>query len=156
MLDPSEDYGMQDYQQILVAADLYEGAEVSERALLRAQKIAACSDARLTVLTIIEHFPEDLPTDAIPPEDIDPASWLLQQAEQGLAALTERLGLSDAQRLVETSTGSAKAAVVDYAKRHACDLIVVGTHGTAGIRGLMGSTAMGIVHAATCDVTVVR
>ena len=36
------------------------------------------------------------------------------------------------------------------------DLIVVGSHGRYGLALLMGSTANGVLHGATCDVLAVR
>ena len=42
------------------------------------------------------------------------------------------------------------------AKDIGADLIVVGSHGRYGLALLMGSTANGVLHGATCDVLAVR
>ena len=44
----------------------------------------------------------------------------------------------------------------DVAKEEACDLIVIGSHGYAGIDRLLGTTAAKIVNHAATSVLVVR
>ena len=41
-------------------------------------------------------------------------------------------------------------------KRKGADVIVVGSHGRHGLALLLGSTANGVLHGATCDVLAVR
>jgi nucleotide-binding universal stress UspA family protein len=48
-------------------------------------------------------------------------------------------------------------AIIEYARRHSVDLIVVGTHGRGRIpRAVLGSVADRVVRQATCPVMVVR
>jgi universal stress protein A len=52
--------------------------------------------------------------------------------------------------------GSPAAHIVDYARRHGIDLIVLGTHGRTGIsRALVGSVAERVVRTAPCPVLTV-
>jgi nucleotide-binding universal stress UspA family protein len=53
--------------------------------------------------------------------------------------------------------GGAWTGICDYAERHEIDLIVVSTHGRAGLRHvLIGSTAERVVQHAPCPVLVVK
>ena len=45
---------------------------------------------------------------------------------------------------------------VGIAEEHAVDLIVIGSHGRHGLQRILGSTASGVLHTATCDVLAVR
>jgi nucleotide-binding universal stress UspA family protein len=52
--------------------------------------------------------------------------------------------------------GTPAEAIVDYARDHNCDLIVIGTHGRTGLTHmLMGSVAEKVVRLAECPVMVV-
>jgi len=64
---------MSNYSHVLVAVDF---SEFSERAAVRAAEIAVLDRASLTLLHVIDYFPEDLPVDLIAPEDVDPAEYL--------------------------------------------------------------------------------
>jgi len=53
--------------------------------------------------------------------------------------------------------GSAASALSDFAKEKGADVIVVGTHGRAGLsRTFLGSTSAGLVRKAPCPVLVVK
>ena len=45
---------------------------------------------------------------------------------------------------------------VQRANAKGADLIIVGSHGRHGLALLLGSTANGVLHGATCDVLAVR
>ena len=58
--------------------------------------------------------------------------------------------------VVESSPNVAEG-IVDYARRHAIDLIIVGTHGRSAFQQfLMGSAAERVVRTAPCPVLAVR
>ncbi len=55
-----------------------------------------------------------------------------------------------------TAVGVAQA-IVDYASAHACDLIVMGTHGRRGLSRLtLGSVAERVVKTAPCPVLTIN
>ena len=57
----------------------------------------------------------------------------------------------------EVLTGSPARTIVDAARQHQCDLIVMGTHGRHGMAHLLlGSVAERVVRTAACPVLVVR
>jgi len=148
-----EEDELSDYKHILVAADF---SEAGERAAKRAANLAERCDASLTLLHVLEHFPEDLPVDVIPPEDVDPQTYLTERIRGQLERLSAGIGRPGVALDVVISTHSASREIVQYAQQHNIDLIVVGCHGKHGLMGSPGSTANGVVHAATVDVLAVR
>ena len=144
---------MSDYRNILVAADFSAAGEAAAR---RAAILADRLGASLTLLHVLEHFPEDLPVDVIPPEDVDPETYLLDRLRGQLEKLNAAIGQPDVATDIVVSTHSANREIVRYAQNNAMDLIVVGCHGRHGLMGMAGSTANGVMHAATVDVLVVR
>jgi universal stress protein A len=144
---------LSDYKNILVAADFSEAGEAAAK---RAGNLAERFGASLTLLHVLEHFPEDLPVDVIPPEDVDPQTYLIDRIRGQLEKLSAGIGQPGAAREIVVSTHSANREIVQYAQKHNIDLIVVGCHGQHGLMGTPGSTANGVMHAATVDVLAVR
>lgn len=53
--------------------------------------------------------------------------------------------------------GSAKNEIVDFAKEHEIDMIVMGSSGKGALdRMLLGSTAVYVVKHAPCSVTIIK
>ena len=144
---------MNGYQNILVAADF---SAAGEKAVEKAGTLAGRFGASLTLLHVIEHFPEDMPVSVIPPEDVDPQKYLTDRARSSLEKLSARIGQPAAALEMVVSTHSASREIVRYAQGHGIDLIVVGSHGKGGIKGMSGSTANSVVQAAIVDVLVVH
>ena len=142
---------MKPYQNILVGIDFSAMSEIAIQRVL-----ALASQAKVSLLHVVEHFPEDIPTDQISPENVDPAKFIYNQAQQRLSAMAESQHAEGAELKVVLSTGSARAAIVDEAERENVDLIVVAANGGKGMAGLLGSTAIGVSQSAACDVLVVR
>ena len=141
------------YGHVLVAIDF---SLFSERAARRAAEIAAVSNASLTMLHVVDYFPEDVPLDVVAPEDEDPAEFLDRHARERLTDLARDIGQQDAEGRVAFSTHSARHEIVRLSKEQGVDLIVVGSHGRRGLGEYLGSTAHAIIHGAECDVFVVR
>jgi len=144
---------MDGYQNILVAADF---SESGENAVNMADTLASRFGASLTMLHVIEHFPEDMPVSVVPPEDVDPQKFLTDRARGSLEKLSARIGQPGATLEVVVSTHSASREIVQYARGHDIDLIVVGSRGKPGIQGMPGSTANSVMQAAIVDVLVVH
>jgi len=144
---------LSDYKNILVAADFSAAGETAAK---RAGNLAERFGASLTILHVLEHFPEDLPVDVIPPEDVDPQTYLTDRIRGQLEKLSAAIGQPDAALDMVVSTHSAKREIVQYAQNNNIDLIVVGCHSQRGMMGTPGSTANGVMHAATVDVLSVR
>ena len=144
---------MNGYQNILVAADF---SSAGENAVIMADVLASRFGASLTILHVLEHFPEDLPVSVIPPEDVDPEEFLTNRARGDLEKLSTRIGQQDATLEVVVSTHSASREIVKYAQGQGIDLIVVGSYGKDGILGRTGSTANSVMRTANIDVLVVH
>lgn len=75
-------------------------------------------------------------------------------AERGLAALLRAIGDTNVAWSRAASHGDARAVVLAQASRRTADLIVVGSHVRPRLGTLLGTTAEGVLEAATCDVLV--
>jgi len=144
---------LSDYKNILVAADFTEAGETAAK---RAGNLAERFGAGLTLLHVLEHFPEDMPVDVIPPEDVDPQTYLTDRIRGQLEKLCATIGRPGAALDIVVSTDAANREIVRYAQNNNFDLIVVGCHGHSGIMEMPGSTANAVMHAATVDVLAVR
>lgn len=141
------------YNNIVCAIDL---SPSSESTCSRAIMLAQLYGASLTLLHVVEHFPQDRSNELIAPEYTDPAKYREGQARAGLTELASRLGFSDATIDVLFSTQSAWHEIVRFAEDRNADLLITGSHGSHGISTLLGSTANSIVNQAPCDVLAVR
>ncbi len=144
---------MDPYRHILFATDL---TDAGEAAAGRAADLVQRYGAKLTLLHVIEHFPEDEPNQTISPEDTDPAEFLTAGAREELAKLAALLGGGSIDQRVVASTGAAKHEILRFAQEAGVDLIVLGCRGPHVMPGLLGTTEGGVLHGATCDVLVVR
>jgi universal stress protein A len=88
------------------------------------------------------------------PFNLDLTAELMAGAKKRLAELGENLGVAEDSRWLEM--GSPKSEIVRVAQENKVDLIVIGSHGRHGLALLLGSTANGVLHHATCDVLAVR
>jgi len=143
---------MQDYQKILVGTDFSQASIAAAR---RGADLAHRYGARLILVHVIEHFPEDMPNDPIVPENLDPATFYHERARKNLADLAEKIGSKNAAQEVVTSTGSARYEIRVLAEKERIDLIILGSHGS-GLLHAFGSTTMGVTYDVPCDVLVVR
>lgn len=87
-----------------------------------------------------------------------PAMGAFQKLDEdllaGQKAILEQAGISTS---IEVVTGPVQSSVNDYAMKHGCDLIVVGSHGaTLAADVLLGGAAYGILHATRLPTLVVR
>jgi universal stress protein A len=138
-------------RNVLSAIDF---SECSRRALETAVALAVQHEARLTLLHVVQApFVSELGDDAW--RTFAPAS---QQASKALLQWAERArqgGVRDVAHL--EMTGTPWECITDKARELGSDLIVLGTHGRAGIdRLLLGSVAERVVRHAPCSVLVVR
>ena len=85
---------------------------------------------------------------------MDLTAELMAGAKKRLAKLAEKLGVTEDRLWLEM--GSPKTEIIRVAEENKVDLIVVGSHGRHGLGLLLGSTANGVLHHATCDVLAVR
>jgi nucleotide-binding universal stress UspA family protein len=132
---------------VLVATD-FEPA--SEAALEYGRALARTFGARLHLLHVAENqFLRPSPTDPA----VIKAAYMRSLNERLTADDREALG---ARAVLEVSDETADK-IVQYARREAIDLIVMGTHGRGAIaQVLVGSVAERVVRTAPCPVLTVR
>lgn len=144
---------MEAYQNILCATDFSQHGQLAAE---RAAQLAQLYSAQLTLLHVVDHFPEDRSNVQVAHEDVDPAAYRKEQAHTALAELARHLGHSDIKQEIRFSPHSAKHEILRFARESDVDLIVLASHGHYGLTAILGSTANGVMHSAPCDVLVVR
>lgn len=141
---------MSQYNTLLLAIDLSEEAEpVAARALA----LTDSSNAKLHIIHVIEPlsfaYGGDIPMDFSGIQD-----EIQKQAQTQLTEFAARYDLPQEQQHI--AIGRPENEIHNLAKELKADLIVVGSHGRHGLALLLGSTANGVLHGATCDVLAVR
>jgi len=142
------------YKRLLVPVDF---SPVSLEALASARELARTTGASLHLF----HSVDDVawryvgyPLDALAQVQTAVTDSANEQLRE-LAIQEQREGLAVESTLV-VSTRPA-SAIVAFAREHAIDLIVMGTHGRgAMLRMMLGSVAEHVVRTAPCPVMVVR
>lgn len=141
---------MSQYKKILVAIDLSEDSALVAQ---RGQAIANNNDAELHLIHVIEPlsfaYGGDIPMDFSGIQD-----EIHQQATQQLKRFAETNGIDEQHQHIVL--GRPEVEIHATAEELGTDLIVVGSHGRYGLALLMGSTANGVLHGASCDVLAVR
>lgn len=136
--------------KVLVPLDF---SDPSLQALQYARHFAAPSQAELVLLYVIEPVAYPAELGVVINLDADLAERALGELEK---LRHQHLGDYPATRCVVRS-GVADAEIVTAAKDEQADLIVIGTHGFAGLKHfLLGSTAERVVRDAPCPVLTVR
>lgn len=140
---------MNTYYNILVAVDLAgDDGYLIESALQIASEV---SNIRLISVVAPMIYPGDVFAGDLVAQD---QQRIERDAEQQLAELAKKYGLSDSGHI--TATGRAATEIHRAAEENAINLIVVGSHGRHGLQRLLGSTANAVLHGANCDVLAVR
>jgi len=147
------------FKDILCAVDF---SDCSINALNYAMSLAQEADASLTVLHVVELFPELAPdmTEAVPGEPRNLTEYVAvveqDRRERLKAAVPESVR---AYCAVETvlATGKPYREILRVAAERRSDLIVIGIHGRGAADLLFfGSTVQHVVRQATCPVLTLR
>jgi nucleotide-binding universal stress UspA family protein len=143
-------------KKVLVATDF---GPASENALRYGRALAHGFGAALHVLHVTENLyargMDGYGYASIPPyvqQDLDQAA---QKQTDELLTAEDRV---DLKAVAATVTHTSPAlAIVEYAKAHAVDLIILGTHGRGAVAHVfMGNVAERVVRTAPCPVLTVR
>jgi len=144
---------MRPITHILVATDFSDSAdEALTYALTLADQVGAT--ARLV------HVFDDpgaigLYSEGYVPMPAEVRAEILAEIRRQLTARAATAGRTDLPS--EVLAGPPARTIVDAARQHQCDLIVMGTHGRHGMAHLLlGSVAERVVRTAACPVLVVR
>ncbi len=142
------------YKKILVPLD---GSKLAEQAIPYATEL--CKGSTEVTLFQVVHLPLNL---AAPDVNIatplpDPQELLQEALDylEGLAGSLREDGINVKTAAVERDV--VAEAIVDYAKEHNSDLIVMTTHGRSGLSRLVfGSVAESVLRHAPCPVLLIR
>jgi nucleotide-binding universal stress UspA family protein len=143
-------------KKILIATDF---GPASDNALRYGRELARGFGAALHLLHVTENVfvrgMDGYGYAAIPPHVQEDIEWAGRRQTEALLSDDDRRELH-AIAIVVTSNNPA-AAIVDYAKAHTIDVIVLGTHGRGAVAHLfMGNVAERVVRTAPCPVLTVR
>jgi nucleotide-binding universal stress UspA family protein len=138
------------YDKILVAVD---HSEVSDRALDAARDLALLSRGEVWVLHLREREVAVKTGVSLSDESMD-------EARAAVAAAVDKLTAAGVKAQGDVGTtlfGYAARSIIDDAKEHDVDVIVMGSRGRGDLAGLiLGSTAHKVIHLADRPVLIVR
>lgn len=148
----------------------YDGSDHAIRALDTAAKLIADDpNAKIHVVNVIatsDFTPKYGNSNPFwhPYDSMDEASYakLITEAKDSAIAdlkadLHDALAeLGDKASVDVITSAGTGAGVVDYAADHKCDLIVMGSRGLGGIRGLLGSVSFSVLGESEVPVLVVK
>ena len=138
------------FDKILVAVD---HSEVSDRALDSARDLALLSKGEVWVLHLREREVAVKTGVGLSNESMDEASAAVAAAVDKLTAA----GVKAHGDVGTTLFGYAARNIIDDAKEHDVDVIVMGSRGRGDLAGLiLGSTAHKVIHLADRPILIVR
>lgn len=135
------------YKNILVAIDPTHGPE-QEAALHMATHLAESAAASITAITVVEPIPPIVVAEA--PKD------MAEKAGARLMADLRNLVGSRSEVTPIIRHGKPGPTIVEYAKEHGIDCIVLASHRPGLSDYFLGSTAGRVVRHAPCSVHVMR
>jgi len=139
------------YKHILLATDLSKHSDFLAK---RAAEIAKATGAKLSMIHVVTQAVIAYAGEFTIPIDMEFENALKKQACAQLTKFGKKYNVPT--KSLHIGEGSVKLAVTDYAKKIKADLIIVGTHSRSGFEVLLGSQANAILHAAPCDVWVIK
>ncbi|MBA3598677.1 MAG: universal stress protein [Methylibium sp.] len=143
------------YKCILVPTD---GSDVTGKAVTTAITLAQALGSRIRTLSAKEPFPYSAISEIqpiAPQEYFEAQERIAQQRVQQVVATCEAAGLTCDAATVEAS--HPYEAIIEHARQHGCDLIVMASHGRRGMRALLlGSETQKVLTHSSVAVLVVR
>ncbi|HQV71047.1 MAG TPA: universal stress protein [Thermoflexales bacterium] len=141
------------FKKILIPLD---GSELAEKAISYATDLAKCADAEIELLRVAQLYLPNYYFEA----PIDAEDLIQRDRDEATSYITKLADQLKAQGFHVTSSvgqGPVADVIVDYAASTGADLIVMSTHGRAGVqRWLLGSVADRVLHGAKAPVLLVR
>jgi len=149
------------FKHILVASD---GSELAQSALTKAVALAKALNAELSVVWVAEPYaPQILAGTPYPFVPVMSSAEFEQQCQDiatrlfaDCRAIAAKAGMAEIHTLRETAL-QPYLGILAAAKNHACDLLVMASHGRRGISALvLGSETQKILAHTQLPVLVVR
>ncbi|MBN4078580.1 universal stress protein [Gammaproteobacteria bacterium AH-315-C21] len=143
--DNDKSPAIKSYKRILIAIEFMPEID---KVINQAKELAEKHEAELTMVHVVNRAPVfEMPLSLFEIE-------IVEKVERQFEQLAQDYGLAGAPS--QLLLGSPGKEIVDYAKKEAIDLIVMGSHGRHGAGLLLGSTANSVFHRSHCDVLAVR
>lgn len=138
------------YNKIVVAIDL---SADSQKVIDTALRVASNDERKLHLVHVVEPIAAAYSMDAYAINLNELQQEAMTIAGQNLGKIGDKLKVPSDQRHI--LLGSPAVEVRNLAAELKADAIVIGSHGHAGWKILLGSTANKVLHGATCDVLTV-
>jgi len=139
------------FEEILLAVD---GSEHALNAARMASDLARAMHTR--ILRIVVAF-ERIPSYLGEPNMQAAIQNRLKEADEVLQKAVQAVGNVSAEIRTESIEGDSAEAILEVAKTHKSDVIVIGARGVGRLTGLLlGSTSQKVVAHAPCPVLIVR
>jgi nucleotide-binding universal stress UspA family protein len=141
------------FKSIVVGTD---GSETADIALRRAIELAALTGGKLHVVSAYEPSPARVGGNKPVAEA---AEWSVGsdfKVEAVLQRAQEEASVGRVDFEVHAPKGDAADSLIQAAREHDADLIVLGSRGMRGARRVLGSVPNKVSHHAPCDVLIVQ
>lgn len=139
------------YDTILVAVDL---SKDSLKVLDKAVAAANGDASNIHLVHVVEPVAAAYSMDIYAVNINELQQEAISMAEQKLKEIAKRLNIDEAK--VHTLLGAPGPEIRNLANEINVDALVIGSHGHSGWKILLGSTAIKVLHGATCDVLTVH
>lgn len=139
------------FRKILLAND---GSEGAKKALAVAVELAKRYGAELHSISVEEHLPHYAASVSEILEEREEANHYFQKVTEEAAALASQHGVTLQAHVLP---GHEVETVINFAKDHRFDLLIIGFMGHSKIFGrIWGSTSQNLTRLAPCSVLVVK
>jgi nucleotide-binding universal stress UspA family protein len=140
------------YRKVLLPLD---GSERAECALTHVRMLAKAGLVGEVLLLHIVEIPADWLTENT--DLMDLLQKMILRGEEYLAAIQADLEKEGIKATSELMEGRADETIIDYAKGHGVNLLVIASHGHTGIKHwVFGSVALRVLHDAPVPVLLIR
>ena len=146
------------YQKILIATD---GSTLSRKAVSSGLQLAALTGAGIVALKVVPRYPISYFEGGVALSVNNIADVEKLWADAAMAVVDKVKDAAEAEgikaRAMTVSSDFTAEAIINAAKKHKCDLIVMASHGRRGMkRLLMGSETMHVLTHSHIPVLVLR
>ncbi len=140
------------YSRILVA---YDGSEIAGKALDFALK--AAEDAEQVEIDVVTVFNPPVSMGSYGMYNEDTINDMKEEIRRSMASVEEKLDALPNKTSTQILEGVPGKRLVDFAKEHDSDLIIIGNRGYSGLKEMfLGSVSHYVVQRAHCPVFVIK
>lgn len=136
------------YHRVIVAVDFSESAQ---QVVDRAIELAGQNPEILELVHVVEPIPKvwGMESYALDPDELQENIEAKGQEE------LDKIGATNNISRTHLLTGDPASCIRSLQDKLQADAIVIGSHGHSGWKIMLGSTAVSLLHGATCDVLTV-